>query len=47
MKKFWDTVSYCGLMDLGYNGPNFTWSNGRRGADNILERLDRALANEM
>jgi hypothetical protein len=33
------------LGDLGYIGPNYTWNNGRGGADFIQERLDRALAN--
>lgn len=38
-------MEVCGLRDLGYIGPNYTWNNGRDGADFIQERLDRALAN--
>ena len=33
------------LIDLGYQGPGFTWTNGREGKDLIRERLDRVLAN--
>ncbi|XP_058768237.1 uncharacterized protein LOC131641969 [Vicia villosa] len=34
----------CGLTDLGFQGHPFTWSNGRKGKDNIQCRLDRAIA---
>lgn len=33
-----------GLLDLGYHGPAFTWSNRQGGSDNISQRLDRAMA---
>ncbi|CAN1321407.1 hypothetical protein LINPERPRIM_LOCUS32024 [Linum perenne] len=33
------------LLDLGYQGDPFTWSNEQRGSNHIKERLDRALAN--
>jgi hypothetical protein len=33
------------LMDLGFCGPKYTWSNGRSGRDFTRERLDRAVAN--
>lgn len=36
----------AGLVDLGYSGCPFTWTNARDGAALIDGRLDRALANE-
>lgn len=45
MRRFREALGYCGLMDLGFTGSPYTWSNGRRGVNNIRERLDRALAN--
>lgn len=45
MNRFRCCLKDCGLGDLGYIGPNYTWNNGRGGADFIQERLDRALAN--
>jgi hypothetical protein len=35
-----------GLVDLGYNGNPFTWSNKRHGRAKIKERLDRGLYNQ-
>lgn len=34
-----------GMIDLGFSGNPFTWSNGREGRGLIMERLDRGLAN--
>lgn len=39
------TLSDTNLVDLGYEGYPFTWSNGRKGEDNIQAKLDRALGN--
>ncbi|KAL7161591.1 hypothetical protein ACSBR2_042122 [Camellia fascicularis] len=38
-------IDRCKLMDLGCFGPNLTWSNGRQGLANTLERLDREVCN--
>ncbi|GMI90895.1 hypothetical protein HRI_002758800 [Hibiscus trionum] len=38
--QFQDMVFYCGLQDLGFAGPNFTWYRGNRSV-----RLDRCFGN--
>ena len=38
------TMDDCNLIDIGYNGPKFTWTNKRRN-NPIYERLDRGWAN--
>ncbi|XP_059295411.1 uncharacterized protein LOC132048739 [Lycium ferocissimum] len=35
-----------GLVDAGYSGNIFTWTNGRKRANRICKRLDRELYNE-
>jgi hypothetical protein len=45
MSLFKDCLSDCGLIDLGYSGPLFTWSNKQDGDDLVRVRLDRAVAN--
>jgi len=30
INMFCDYVKQCGLLDLGYNGPAYTWTNKRR-----------------
>jgi hypothetical protein len=37
-------IDHFGLVDLGFVGNPFTWSNNRQGAASIKERLDRGLA---
>jgi hypothetical protein len=37
---FMNCINDCNLVDLGYSGPEFTWSRG-----NLRERLDRVLSN--
>jgi hypothetical protein len=36
-------VKDCGLFDLGYNGPAYTWTNKRFSSNPTYERLDRCL----
>jgi hypothetical protein len=45
MEDFVHTLEECGLSDLGFKGPKFTWNNGRGRGDFTQERLDRAIAN--
>lgn len=35
-----------GLIDLGFEGPGYTWNNRRGGSETIMERMDREMANE-
>lgn len=44
MASFMKVVNYCGFQDLGYNGPDFTWSNMQDGENRICLRLDRIFA---
>jgi hypothetical protein len=46
MLLFRDCLDTCGLNDLGFSGPKFTWSNRQRAEDHVKVRLDRAVANE-
>lgn len=39
-------ITRRGLLDVGFHGCPFTWSNGREGAANIQAQLDRGLAND-
>ncbi|XP_049399717.1 uncharacterized protein LOC125863742 [Solanum stenotomum] len=43
---FIGVIEACGLMDLGFNGPRFTWSNQRGINFRIWKRLDRAMVND-
>ncbi|XP_040375969.1 uncharacterized protein LOC121053292 isoform X2 [Oryza brachyantha] len=38
-------VRELGLLDLGYRGPTYTWSNKRKGKNLIMQRLDRSMGN--
>jgi exonuclease III len=37
-------IEHFGMIDVGFVGNPFTWSNNRHGLENIKERLDRGLA---
>ncbi|KAL9677798.1 hypothetical protein QQ045_015634 [Rhodiola kirilowii] len=46
MRKFREVLQDCGLIDLSFKGPQFTYSNRHKGADETKARVDRALANQ-
>ncbi|XP_069154435.1 uncharacterized protein [Solanum lycopersicum] len=49
MKKSMDFIAVieaCGLIDIGFSGHRFTWSNKRGINHRIWKRLDRALVND-
>ncbi|KAL0009325.1 hypothetical protein SO802_010827 [Lithocarpus litseifolius] len=44
MARFNNTINFCGLREVGFVGPRFTWLYQKRDGTQIRERLDRALA---
>ena len=46
MALFRDCLNECGLVDLGFTGPKYTWTNRQSGDDHVKVRLDRAVAND-
>lgn len=46
IEGFRECLFACGLIDIGFVGQWFTWSNGRIGEQRTLVRLDRMVANE-
>ena len=44
MKGFVDTINWCGLREVSFSGPEFTWLYQRADDVQIRQRLDRALA---
>lgn len=45
MREIQDTVKYCSLLDMSYQGPRFTWCNKRENKI-ICKKLDCTLMNE-
>lgn len=45
MNAFHSLVRSCGLSDLGFSGPAYTWTNNRFSSNPLFERLDRCLVN--
>ncbi|XP_071680193.1 uncharacterized protein [Lolium perenne] len=45
MALFRECLDDCGLTDLGFIGPKFTWNNRQSEDDHVKVRLDRAVAN--
>ncbi|KAL5574982.1 hypothetical protein UlMin_016681 [Ulmus minor] len=46
MQNFRECLDHCGLADLGYRGPHFTWYRGNNNSNLIQEKLDRMLGNQ-
>lgn len=46
MVDFRETITNLRLLDLGYTGYRYTWSNGRSGDANVQVCLDRALGTQ-
>ena len=44
MQAFHEALDFCGFLDLGFTGLEFTW-HGRRHEYMIWGRLDRGVAN--
>ncbi|KAL9680352.1 hypothetical protein QQ045_018230 [Rhodiola kirilowii] len=45
MRNYRECLEDCGLSDLSYRGETFTYSNRRKGEQEVKVRLDRAVAN--
>lgn len=45
LRSFCSMIKQCGLLDLGFNGPAYTWTNKRYVSMPTYERIDRVLAN--
>ena len=40
--KFQSCLDDCGIIDMGFNGAKYTWSNLRQITELIQEKLDRS-----
>ena len=45
LSAFSSLVKNCGLFDLGYSGPAYTWTNRRFTLKPLFQRLDKCLVN--
>ena len=45
MQNFKDVIDECSFIDLGFEGPKFTWSKHFTDGHSIWERLERGLVN--
>lgn len=43
--KLAESLNYCGMIDLGFFGPKFTWTNSRLNGGLIKKRIVRCWAN--
>lgn len=46
LNGFTDTITDCGLVDLGFVSEKYTWERFRGKENWVQERLDRGLANQ-
>ncbi|KAH9722974.1 hypothetical protein KPL70_006924 [Citrus sinensis] len=46
MLEFRESIRACNLMDMGFKGHKYTWSNRRYGVNFIEERLDRVFCSK-
>lgn len=44
LMNFVEAINWCGLRDIGFVGPSFTWIYETKDGRQIRERLDRSLA---
>ncbi|KAF9608733.1 hypothetical protein IFM89_010865 [Coptis chinensis] len=47
VRTFLDMMDDCELLDLGFVGSIYTWTNRQNGRHRIWERIDRMMANEV
>lgn len=47
INSFSRMVRTCGLVDFGFTGPNYTWSNMQKCIEYVQERLDRVLGDAL
>lgn len=40
-----ETIEFCQLMDVGFQGTHYTWTNNRKGSAKIRERINQAWCN--
>ena len=45
ISEYTDCMNSCNMIDLGFSGPKFTWTNCHDISSLIMQRLDRAWAN--
>lgn len=46
-RPFREMVNGCALIDIGFEGLRFTWSNMRRGSALVEESIDRYFCNQL
>lgn len=46
MPRFNNAINFCGLREVGFVGPTFTWLYQKRDGTQIHERLDKALVSQ-